>query len=71
MSFTVKHTINPIRVGKIKETAVQKWLCVSFFIVKRVVEHGQCIRENRIKQTAVVYVQPLQTPLALAVQLFR
>lgn len=25
-----------------------------FFIVKRVVEHGQCIRENRIKQTAVV-----------------
>lgn len=24
MSFTMKHTINPIRVGKIKETAVQK-----------------------------------------------
>lgn len=34
MSFTVKHTINPIRVGKIKETAVQKWLCVSFLLSK-------------------------------------
>lgn len=54
MSFTMKHTINPIRVGKIKETAVQKGLCVSFFIVKRVVEHGQCMSEKRIKQTAVV-----------------
>ncbi len=40
MRFTAKQTINPRAVGKIKETAVQKGLCVSFFIVKRVVEHG-------------------------------
>ena len=32
---------------------------VSFFIVRQVVEQGQCIRENNITETAVVQVHPL------------
>lgn len=34
---------------------------VSFFIVKQVVEHGQCIKENSITDMAVIKVQPLST----------
>ena len=41
------------------ETAVHLRLPVSFFIVRQVVEQGQCISENSITLTAVIHVQPL------------
>lgn len=46
-------------VGMIKEMRVHFRLCVSFFIVRHVVEHGQCINEKRIVLTAVIQVHPL------------
>lgn len=51
--------IIPVIVGTAKEMAVHLILCVSFFIVRQVVEQGQCINEKSITQTAVSQVQPL------------
>ena len=46
-------------VGIIKERTVHLKLLHSFFIVKQVVEQGQCIRQNSEVQRAVNQVQPL------------
>lgn len=51
----------PIIVGTAKETNVHFQLCVSFFIVRHVVEHGQWKRQNNIVETAVTQVQPFDT----------
>ena len=48
----------PKRVGKINAKSVHFMLLVSFFIVNKVVEQGQCIREKRIVFIAVKKVQP-------------
>ena len=48
-------------VGTAKETAVHFRLCVSLWIVRQVVEQGQCIKENSMVQIAVSQVQPLST----------
>lgn len=45
-------------MGIIAARAVHLRLPVSFFIVKSVVEQGQCISENRMKQSAVTDVHP-------------
>lgn len=66
---TTKHTSKPIVVGTAKETAVHLRLCVSFFIVKQVVEHGQCSKENSIVQTAVSQVQPLLMSNSLSAEM--
>lgn len=55
----MKHAANPIIVGTSMETAVHLRLCVSFFMVRQVVEHGQCISENSITLIAVIHVHPL------------
>lgn len=49
-----KHTNIPVSVGMAKAATVHFLLCVSFFNVMQVVEHGQCIMENSMVQTAVV-----------------
>ena len=54
----MKHMIMPVTVGTAKETSVHLRLWVSFFIVRHVVPHGQCISEKSITQTAVSQVQP-------------
>ena len=45
-------------MGRRTAAAVHRMLPVSFFMVRQVVEQGQCIRENRIMETAVAHVQP-------------
>lgn len=45
-------------VGIAAARAVHFRLPVSFFMVKSVVEHGQCISEKTIKQSAVTAVHP-------------
>lgn len=57
----MKQMIRPQIVGIIKERAVHLKLLHSFFIVRQVVEHGQCIRQNSEVQRAVSQVQPLLT----------
>ena len=57
----MQHIIIPINVGIIKAKAVHFKLPVSFLIVKHVVPHGKCIKENIITQIAVVAVQPFDT----------
>jgi len=57
----IQQTKIPITVGTIKEIAVHFMLCVSFLIVRNVVEHGQCINENNIVLIAVIQVHPLLT----------
>lgn len=49
----------PNAVGIAIAKSVHFILPVSFFIVRRVVAHGQCIIENSIMFTAVIHVQPL------------
>lgn len=56
-----KHTTIPVTVGTRKEAIVHFTLCVSFLIVRHVVEQGQCIRENSMVLTAVIQVQPWLT----------
>ncbi len=56
-----KHTTNPVTVGTSQETAVHFMLCVSFLMVRQVVEQGQCIKENSMVLTAVIQVQPFAT----------
>ena len=53
--------IIPNNVGRTTANAVHFQLPVSFFIVKTVVEHGQCIIENIIVFTAVIQVHPFCT----------
>ena len=57
--FTKAQAISPHVVGRKKASAVMDRLPVSLRIVKRVVEQGQCIKLNRITQTAVSGVHPL------------
>ena len=57
----MKQIVKPQIVGIIKERAVHLELLHSFFIVKQVVEQGQCIRQNNEVQRAVNQVQPLLT----------
>ena len=56
---TKKQHISPMIVGTRKETKVHLLLFVSFFIVRRVVPQGKCIKEKSIVQMAVFIVQPL------------
>ena len=56
---TIKQITIPVTVGIRKESPVHFQLWVSFFIVKQVVLHGQCINENNITFTAVSQVHPL------------
>ena len=58
---TTKHISIPHTVGIRKAAKVHFKLFVSFFIVKIVVAHGKCIRENSIVHIAVIYVHPLLT----------
>ncbi|CAI3548578.1 hypothetical protein CNEO3_1020012 [Clostridium neonatale] len=58
MVVNAKQIIIPHAVGTKNETAVHFKLWVSFFIVRHVVLHGQCIREKSITFTAVSQVQP-------------
>ena len=60
ITFIAVHTIMPSIVGKRNETSVHLRLWLSFFIVMSVVEHGQCISENTIAQSAVTFVQPAE-----------
>ena len=57
----IKHEAMPIIVGTNTETIVHFQLPVSFFIVSRVVEQGQCMREKSMVLMAVSHVQPLFT----------
>lgn len=61
-----KHTTIPVTVGTRKEAIVHFTLWVSFFIVRQVVEQGQCIRENNMVLTAVIQVQPWLTNRSLS-----
>ena len=58
---TSMHSTKPQSVGMRKEAITHFQPPVSLRIVKRVVEQGQCIRENSMVQTAVTQVQPLAT----------
>ena len=59
IKLKTKHTIIPHKVGTNIEINVHLFDLVSFFIVRQVVEHGQCIKENNITEIAVVIVHPL------------
>lgn len=61
MVVNKKHMTNPVTVGTSQDIAVHFMLCVSFRMVRQVVEQGQCIRENSMVLTAVIQVQPLAT----------
>lgn len=61
IKLKAKHTTIPHKVGTNIEINVHLFDLVSFFIVKHVVEHGQCIKENNITEIAVVIVHPLST----------
>ena len=54
----------PITVGSAAASPVHFQLPVSFLIVSRVVEQGQCISENSIMLMAVIQVQPWSTKRA-------
>ena len=51
----------PKAVGNRIENSAHLVLPVSFFMVRTVVEQGQCIRQNIITQIAVTAVQPFET----------
>lgn len=57
MVVNKKHAISPQRVGIRKDSKVHFQLPLSFLIVNKVVEQGQCIRENNIIDPAVIHVQ--------------
>ena len=56
---TIKQTKNPKTVGIAKESNVHLTLEHSFFIVRQVVEQGQCIKQKSDVQRAVSQVHPL------------
>ena len=58
------HTRIPQRVGIIIDSNVHFTDFVSAFMVRQVVEHGQCIREKSIVQTAVFIVQPFNCKIS-------
>lgn len=64
---TIKHIQNPQTVGTNIESRVHFSLPLSFLIVRQVVEHGQCIKENNITHIAVSDVQPLDTKISFKV----
>lgn len=57
---TKQETI-PIAAGRRIDRNIHFVLFVSFRIVRQVVVQGQCIKEKRITQTAVIHVQPFST----------
>ena len=56
--FAAIHKSIPAAVGSRNASAVHLRLPVSFFIVSRVVEQGQCISVKIINHTAVRTLQP-------------
>ncbi len=61
---TMKHMARPVIVGSTNETAVHFQLCVSFLMVRQVVEQGKCMSENSIVHRAVSQVQSFCTSSA-------
>lgn len=61
--LSITQRIKPINVGTRKEIRVHLMLFVSFFIVRSVVEQGQCRTENTMKFMAVKTVQPLSVSI--------
>ena len=57
----IKHIIIPTTVGSIMDSNVHFMLPVSFFMVRHVVEQGQCASENIIIFIAVSQLHPLLT----------
>ena len=51
---TVAHIIIPMAVGIMNDKNVHFKLPVSFLIVRQVVPHGKCIKENSITHIAVI-----------------
>ena len=51
------HDMIPMHVGSATPISVHFRLCVSLYIVRVVVEHGQCAKANMETQTAVSVVQ--------------
>lgn len=49
----------PVSAGIKMDSKAHLLLPVSFFMVKTVVKHGQCIKANNITQIAVNVVHPL------------
>lgn len=68
--FIITQRIIPITVGTMADIKVQKRLFVSFFMVIKAVEQGQCIKQNTMVQIAVVVVQPLLTSKVLSSKRF-
>ena len=60
----------PNTVGNSAERSVHFILPVSFFIVIRVVEHGQCISENSITFMAVTMFQPFEISMLFNSEIF-
>lgn len=61
----IKQIPNPITVGSSIAIPVHLKLPVSFFIVRQVVEQGQCIKKIIIVQIAVIMFQPLAIKIFL------
>ena len=57
----IEQIMIPVTAGTKKDTIAHFQLLASFFIVKSVVEQGQCINENNITLIAVIHVQPFST----------
>ena len=62
--FKTKHIQKPQKLGRTAARRVHLKLPVSFFIVIRVVAHGQCIREKIMVHTAVEMVQPFAVKIS-------
>ena len=56
--FTSTQSAAPKAVGKAAARTAQRMPPLSFFIVRSVVEHGQCSSEKIITHAAVACVQP-------------
>lgn len=59
----IKQMMLPNTKGSNIEIPAHFQLPASFFIVRQVVEHGQCINENNIVHNAVTHVQPLSVSI--------
>lgn len=62
---TRKQTITAIDVVNTIVKNIHFQLFVSFLMVRQVVEHGKCNKENKIVQIAVINVQPLFKRISL------
>ena len=59
----------PNKVGSKNDKNVHFTLFVSLYTVKRVVEHGECIRKNIITQMAVTIFQPFDINMLYALSI--